>query len=146
MSILTKTKNFFGLGPYEMEGVHEDAYYNDPAPRYDGNLAYAPEPEYDYRDEPVELPFETPIISVNVLSYNEAIKIGSSFCSGDAVLFDLSEVPNGEAKRVVDFSGGLAYAMRGKIKRLSPNHRIFGLLPENSTIDFDDLRRAANIR
>ena len=45
MSILTKTKNFFGLGPYEMDGVREDAYYNDepPAPRYNGNLAYAPE-------------------------------------------------------------------------------------------------------
>ena len=44
MSILTKTKNFFGLGPYEMDGVREDAYYNDepPAPRYMATLPMPP--------------------------------------------------------------------------------------------------------
>ena len=109
MSILTKTKNFFGLGPYELDGVREDAYYNDepPAPRYNGNLAYAPEPDYEYQRESVELPFETSIVSVEVFSYNEAAKIGSAFRDGEAVIFDLSDMPNDIAKRVLDFSGGL---------------------------------------
>lgn len=147
MSILTKTKNFFGLGPYEMDGVREDAYYNDepPAPRYNGNLAYAPEPDYEYQRESVELPFEISIVSVDVFSYNEAAKIGSAFRDGEAVIFDLSDMPNDIAKRVLDFSGGLAFALHGKIKRLVDEHRVFGLIPEDATVSFDDLRRAAKI-
>lgn len=45
MSMLKKTKEFFGLAPYEAE--HEDAYYAD-EPRYEGTAAYAP--EYRERD------------------------------------------------------------------------------------------------
>ena len=133
MSILTKTKNFFGLGPYELDGVREDAYYN------------APEPDYEYQRESVELPFETSIVSVEVFSYNEAAKIGSAFRDGEAVIFDLSDMPNDIAKRVLDFSGGLAFALHGKIKRLVDDHRVFGLIPEDATVNFDDLRRAAKI-
>ena len=48
MSMMKKTKEFFGLAPYETE--QDEAYYGEEM-RYEGSAAYAPdyrEPEYGY--------------------------------------------------------------------------------------------------
>ncbi|AKK06475.1 MAG: cell division protein SepF [Corynebacterium sp.] len=146
MSIVNKTKQFFGLGPYEME--HEDPYYAD-APRYDGAVAYAPErvayePAYDdYRDER-EVVYNTSIVAVKIFNYNDAVKIGEPFRDGDAVIFDMSGMQADEAKRIIDFAAGLCYALRGQMRKLEG--KIFAITPEHSTVDLHDLRRAANIQ
>ena len=134
MSIMNKTKQFFGLGPYEIE--HDDPYYTE-APRYEGSVAYAPKRRYEpiYEDYPEEAPvnYATTVTSVKILNYNDAVKIGA----------DMAALPSDEAKRIIDFAAGLCYALRGKMDKLEP--KIFVITPEDCTIHTHDLRRAVNL-
>ncbi len=144
MSIMNKTKQFFGLGPYEIE--HDDPYYSE-APRYEGSVAYAPQRNYEpvYADYPEEAPgtYATTVTAVKIYNYNDAVKIGAPFRDGDAVIFDMTALPSDEAKRIIDFAAGLCYALRGKMDKLEG--KVFAITPEDSTVNKHDLRRAANL-
>lgn len=144
MSIMNKTKQFFGLSPYEIE--HDDPYYTE-APHYEGSVAYAPKRRYEpiYEDYPEEVPtsYATTVTSVKIFNYNDAVKIGAPFRDGDAVIFDMTALPSDEAKRIINFAAGLCYALRGKMEKLEP--KIFVITPEDCTVHTHDLRRAANL-
>lgn len=135
MSFVKKTKEFFGLEPTEL-GYEDDAYYAE-EPRYTGAVAY----ERSYEPERT---YQTAIVPVTVTSYADAVKIGEPFRDGDAVIFDLSNLSNDDAKRLIDFTAGLCFALRGTFKKL--DNRVFGLMPENSTVYPADLERALQRR
>ncbi len=165
MSLMKSAKEFFGLAPVDME--HEDAYYDD-EPRYrsDGSAAYAPAPrrERDYDDydryaepeapapapapvRPAPRSYATTIVAVRLSSYTEATEIGEPFRDGDAVVFDLTNVERGEAKRVIDFAAGLCFVVRGQMKKLDGGDRtLFAIVPENATVSTLELERAAGLR
>lgn len=147
MSMMKKTKEFFGLAPYETN--HDDAYYAD-EPRYEGSAAYAPdyrEPEYDYK--PVPSPaqpsrnFQPTIVPVELHSFEDAQEIGAAFRDGDAVVFDMSLLSREESRRIVDFAAGLCFALRGKMKKI--DSVVFAVLPELSTVSISELERAVRI-
>jgi cell division inhibitor SepF len=108
----------------------------DPAGSYNStNLAVAP----DYRapvtpikrapssrDESSEM---RKITTVHPRSYNDAKIIGESFREDIPVIMNVTEMGEGEAKRLVDFAAGLVFGLGGSIERVT--NKVFLLTPRN---------------
>jgi len=132
--------------------VEDGAYYDEHDERHpDGRVevsenrsASAPAASADHgagaqvRDMPRA--YERPgyvIPTVLPATYNDARRIGEEFRSGSPVLMDLTSMSDADAKRIVDFSAGLVFGLRGVIERLT--QKVFLLSPEG--IDVTDLAR-----
>lgn len=72
------------------------------------------------------------IATVHPESYADARQIGESFRSGVPVIMNLSDLPDSEARRVVDFAAGLVFGLQGAIERVTS--RVFLLSPKNVEI------------
>lgn len=81
------------------------------------------------------------IITVHPRTYNEARTIGEHFRDGVPVIMNLSEMEDADAKRLVDFSAGLIFGLRGTIERVSS--KVFLLSPQNVTVAAEDKERIA---
>ena len=79
------------------------------------------------------------IVSVRPRSYNEARVIGENFRDGIPVIMNLSDMEDGEDKRLVDFAAGLIFGMRGNIERVSS--KVFLLCPQNLVVGPEDKER-----
>ena len=76
------------------------------------------------------------IVSVRPRSFNEARVIGENFRDGIPVIMNLSELEDGEDKRLVDFAAGLVFGLQGAIERVT--NKVFLLSPadvEVTTVD-----------
>ena len=51
--------------------------------------------------------------------YAEARTIGERFRDGTPVIMDLVDMSNADAKRLVDFAAGLAFALRGSFDKVA---------------------------
>ncbi len=69
------------------------------------------------------------ISTIHPESYADAREIGEAFRSGVPVIMNLSDLPDSEARRVVDFAAGLVFGLRGNIERVTS--RVFLLSPQN---------------
>ncbi|ACZ22190.1 uncharacterized conserved protein [Sanguibacter keddieii DSM 10542] len=69
------------------------------------------------------------ITTVHPRSYNDARVIGEAFRSGTPVIINLSDMDDADAKRLVDFSAGLIFGLRGAIERVTS--KVFLLSPEH---------------
>lgn len=81
------------------------------------------------------------IVSVRPRSYNEARVIGENFRDGIPVIMNLTDMEEGEDKRLVDFAAGLIFGMRGNIERVSS--KVFLLCPQNLVVGPEDKERIA---
>ncbi|HQZ84401.1 MAG TPA: cell division protein SepF [Actinomycetota bacterium] len=84
--------------------------------------------------------YETPGYRVPMIlptTYNDARRIGEEFRSGSPVIMDLTSMSDADAKRIVDFSAGLVFGLRGVIERLTA--KVFLLSPEG--VDVTDIAR-----
>ncbi len=81
------------------------------------------------------------IITVQPRTYNEARTIGENFRDGIPVIMNLGEMEDADAKRLVDFSAGLIFGMRGSIERITS--KVFLLSPHNVTVAAEDKERLA---
>ena len=79
------------------------------------------------------------IVSVRPRSYNEARVIGENFRDGIPVIMNLSDMEDGEDKRLVDFAAGLIFGLRGNIERVSS--KVFLLCPQNLVVGPEDKER-----
>lgn len=75
------------------------------------------------------------ITTIHPRSYNDAKAIGESFRDGVPVIVNLSDMQDGDAKRMVDFSAGLVFGLRGSIERVTS--KVFLLSPEFIQVDGD---------
>lgn len=75
------------------------------------------------------------ITTIHPRSYNDAKSIGESFRDGVPVIMNLSDMQDGDAKRMVDFSAGLVFGLRGTIERVTS--KVFLLSPEFVEVDGD---------
>lgn len=82
------------------------------------------------------------IVSVRPRSYNEARVIGENFRDGIPVIMNLSDMEDGEDKRLVDFAAGLIFGLRGNIERVST--KVFLLCPHNLVVGPEDKERIAS--
>jgi cell division inhibitor SepF len=73
------------------------------------------------------------------VAFGEAQDIGERFRTGQPVIIDLRETDRESAKRLIDFSSGLAFALKGDIKKVED--RVFLLRPNGVDLPADELRR-----
>ena len=69
------------------------------------------------------------IHTIHPRSYNDARSIGEEFRNGVPVVMNLSELDDGDAKRIVDFAAGLIFGLHGSIERIT--NKVFLLSPAN---------------
>lgn len=108
--------------------------------------ALAVEPKHDpiSRIRPVQETASHPlnkIITLNPRSYTEARTIGEHYRDGTPVIINLTEMDNADAKRLVDFAAGLAFALRGSMDKVT--NKVFLLSPPNIDVSAEDRRRLA---
>jgi len=77
--------------------------------------------------ELVPAPQAPQITSVRPTGFESARIIGEHIRVGTPVIMDLTEMSDGDAKRLVDFASGLAFGTRGSIERIA--RRVFLLAP-----------------
>ena len=88
---------------------------------------------------PREVSVLSQIIAVNPRTYNEARMIGENFRDGIPVIMNLTEMDDADAKRLVDFSAGLIFGLRGGIERITS--KVFLLSPNNVIVTAEDKER-----
>ena len=93
------------------ETYSNDGYYDQ---------GYEPEETngytYGYEEEEDEL---RRITTIHPRSYNDAKIIGEAFRENIPVIMNVEEMPDADAKRLVDFASGLAFALEGRIERVT---------------------------
>ena len=73
------------------------------------------------------------ITTIHPRTYNEAKNIGESFRVGTPVIMNLSDMDDGDAKRLVDFAAGLAFGLHGSIERVTS--KVFLLSPAHVEVE-----------
>ena len=96
-----------------------------PAPSARPYVAAAPVHEDPYR-----------ITTLTPRTYNEARTIGEHFREGTPVIMNLTEMDDGDAKRLVDFAAGLIFGLHGSIERVT--NKVFLLSPEHVEVTAED--------
>lgn len=69
------------------------------------------------------------ITTIHPRSYNDAKIIGESFRENIPVIMNVTDMGDNDAKRLIDFSAGLAFALNGHIERVTD--KVFLLTPAN---------------
>lgn len=82
------------------------------------------------------------ITTVHPRSYNDAKVIGESFREGIPVIMNVTDMGEGDAKRLVDFSAGLVFGMHGSIERVT--NKVFLLSPAFVEVLGDDKKASEN--
>lgn len=71
----------------------------------------------------------TMIKTLRPRDYNEVIYVGHFFRNKNVpVVMDLTDMPDDEARQLIDFAAGLVFGRGGDMDRLSP--KVFLLLPK----------------
>ncbi len=81
------------------------------------------------------------IVTLHPHTYNEARPIGERYREGTPVIMNLTGMEDKDAKRLVDFAAGLAFALRGSIDKVT--NKVFLLSPPNVDVSAEDRRRIA---
>lgn len=70
--------------------------------------------------------------SVKLTGFGEARVVGEKYRDGQSVILDMTDMSDADARRLVDFSAGLAFSLRGSIEKVAP--KVFMLLPAEADI------------
>ncbi|MGH4015435.1 MAG: cell division protein SepF [Pseudonocardiaceae bacterium] len=81
------------------------------------------------------------IVTLHPHSYSEARPIGERYREGNPVIMNLTGMDDKDAKRLVDFAAGLAFALRGSIDKVT--NKVFLLSPPDVEVSAEDRRRIA---
>ncbi len=81
------------------------------------------------------------ITTLRPKDYSEARTIGERFRDGTPVIMDLVTMDNADAKRLVDFAAGLAFALRGSFDKVAT--KVFLLSPADVDVSAEERRRIA---
>lgn len=72
------------------------------------------------------------ILTVHPASYSEAPVIAEHYREGVPVILNLSRLSDNDARRIIDFAGGLVLGLNGHIERVTG--KVFLLTPEHVAI------------
>jgi cell division inhibitor SepF len=81
------------------------------------------------------------ITTLRPKDYSDARSIGERFRDGTPVIMDLVSMDNADAKRLVDFAAGLAFALRGSFDKVAT--KVFLLSPADIDVSAEERRRIA---
>ena len=144
---MRKMAEYLGLvdgGEYRDEfGTYADADvqgYEDQAPlrtvtnsaSYDQVSAYSQTPYAAPARPAAPIADVYRITTLHPITYNDARRIGEEFRAGTPVIMNLSDMDEADARRIVDFSAGLAFGLHGSIEKVTKG--VFLLSPANVDI------------
>lgn len=72
------------------------------------------------------------ILTVHPRQYKDAKEIAEAFRSEIPVIINLSQMTDGDARRLIDFSAGLTQGLNGRIERVTT--KVYLLSPESITV------------
>jgi Uncharacterized protein conserved in bacteria len=72
------------------------------------------------------------IVTVNPRQYKDVQQIAEAFREGVPVIVNLSQTPEGDARRLIDFCSGLVSGLYGKIEKVTA--KVFLLSPEHVAV------------
>jgi cell division inhibitor SepF len=75
------------------------------------------------------------ILTVHPRAYKDAQVIAESFRDGVPVIINLSQMSDGDARRLIDFASGLSQGLYGKIERVTA--KVFLLSPSHVVVSGD---------
>ncbi|KAB1660113.1 DUF552 domain-containing protein [Pseudoclavibacter chungangensis] len=81
------------------------------------------------------------ILTVHPKAYKDAQVIAENFRDGIPVIINLSQMEDGEARRLIDFASGLSQGLYGKIERVT--NRVFLLSPHHVAVHGEETKNAA---
>ncbi|ASO19460.1 cell division inhibitor SepF [Actinoalloteichus hoggarensis] len=81
------------------------------------------------------------ITTLHPKTYIEARTIGEHYREGTPVIINLTEMTDADARRLVDFAAGLAFALRGDIDKVTS--KVFLLSPADVDVTAEQRRRIA---
>ncbi len=145
MSAMRKAMQYFGFDVADREDY--DDYYADEELAPVTNLHDVSEvrerrearPRTDavrqHRPRAAEATDLRRIQTIKPRTYNDARLIGEAFRQGVPVIMNLTEMTDADAKRLVDFSAGLAFGLHGSLERVTT--AVFLLSPAHVEIAVD---------
>lgn len=134
---LKKTMVYLGLADEELEQDPPQASAPTPAPI----VQAAPTPRTGAAVTPLrkhQVQPSTPqaemneILTVHPRQYRDAQVIAESFREGVPVIINLSQMSDGDARRLIDFASGLSQGLYGKIERVTS--KVFLLSPAHVVV------------
>lgn len=164
-SMLKKGMSWLGLGPDVDDEYYDD--YDDapePAPRARGVTRTRPEVVDDWEEDdepggirvlppdptadrpasrgvvrpiPTAAPARPKVVAPT--SFNDAQEVGDLFKRQQPVILNLSGVERDLARRLLDFSSGVTYALGGGVERVAS--QVYLLTPADVEVSADDRRR-----
>ena len=72
------------------------------------------------------------ILTVHPRQYKDAKPIAEAFRDGTPVIINLSQMTDGDARRLIDFSAGLTQGLEGRIERVTT--KVYLLTPEHIVV------------
>ncbi len=75
------------------------------------------------------------ILTVHPKQYRDAQTIAENFRDGVPVIINLSQMSDGDARRLIDFASGLSLGLHGRIERVTS--KVFLLSPEHVAVSGD---------
>ncbi len=135
---IRKTMQYLGIAEDTSEGAYEEydeyAEYEDTqaTEHEEVGAQVTPINRSRFTHEPLAGQDLRRITTVHPRSYNDASVIGDAFRNGTPVIMNLSDMDDADAKRLVDFSAGLIYGLRGNLERVTA--KVFLLSPQNVEI------------
>jgi len=83
------------------------------------------------------------ILTVNPRAYKDVQSIAEAFREGVPVIMNLSQMPEPDARRLIDFASGLASGLYGKIERVT--NKVFLLSPEHVAVSGESDEAEADV-
>ena len=139
MSFISSIKNFIGM-------EDEDEYYDDDEYIDEEDEYYDDEPKrkfasFTHRSSkvvPVRAGSSSKVRIIKPKSFEESGKIADEIKEDRLVIFDVTTLDIDQARRIVDFIVGAAYAVNGNVRRVSGG--IFVAAPNGIDITGDNLK------
>jgi cell division inhibitor SepF len=144
---LRKTMVYLGLADEELEYDEAPAQAAPVAPVPHPHPQAAPAPAPSANRAPVTplrktshpknvAPAEmNEILTVHPKQYKDAQVIAENFREGIPVIINLSQMTDADARRLIDFAGGLSQGLYGKIERVTS--KVFLLSPSHVAVSGD---------
>lgn len=137
MSFINSVKNFIGMEDDEYydddEYIEEEDEYEEPKKRFTGFSGR--------KVVPVNSGANAKVRIIKPKSFDESTKIADEIKGNRLVIFDVTELNTDEARRIVDFIVGAAYALNGNVRRVSGG--IFVAAPNHIDISGDNFKEQA---
>ncbi len=138
MGFINSVKNFIGVED-EDEYYDDDEYMEDEeAAEEDRSNRFSSFKRNPARVVPINGAAGSKVRIIKPKSFDESAKIADEIKGGRLVIFDVTSLDTDEARRVVDFIVGSAYAIDGNVRRVSGG--IFVAAPRHIDITGDNLK------